>query len=140
MTDRVREICADLEIEIIGPYQNQGPGQTRAEQTLQRILHDHGEGHLILVLRTIMESENNKGELVAPTIWAISDLILAHPEWADKGLAWLEAFDRIDLPGIRHDAKGNRNAARPRAAICTMIFKKLLPIFGEEQRQGRFDV
>ncbi|HWL06741.1 MAG TPA: hypothetical protein VNQ99_17695 [Xanthobacteraceae bacterium] len=139
MTDRLRDICRDLDIEIIEVHQTQGPGQTRAVKTMERIMNEHGEGHLIMVLRTIMESANNKTELVAPTIWAISDLILAHPEWPDTGLAWLEAFDGISLPQIRQKAKGNRSAAQPRAAICTLINDKLLPIFGDN-RQGRLDV
>lgn len=112
-----------------------GPAQTCAAQTIQRILNEHGEGHAILTLRTIVESENNRSELVAPVIWAVSDIIRAHPSWADTGLAFLEAFDAIDLGQLRALAKANRRAVAPRKAIATMLFQHLQPVFGEKQRR-----
>jgi hypothetical protein len=74
--------------------------------------------------------------LVAPVLWAVSDIILAHPQWAAAGLAWLDAMDTCDLPGMRARAKLNRQAASPRQAIATMMFEHLRTILAEEP-QGR---
>jgi hypothetical protein len=130
------DICRDLEIEIVPTAVRRSPGQTCAAQTMQRILEEHGEGHLILTLRTILESGNNRLELVAPTLWAVSDIILAHPTWTETGLAFIEAFDAIDLSDLRSRAKANRRAVAPRKAIATMLFEHLRPVF-ESDQQGR---
>lgn len=126
------EICSDLDIEIVSTTARRGAGQTHAVQTIQRILAEHGEGHAILTLRTIVESENNRTELVAPTVWAVSDIIAAHPQWASKGLAFLEAFDGIDLADLRNRAKANRKAVAPRKAIATMLFEYLSVAFANQ--------
>jgi hypothetical protein len=132
----VGDICADLDIEIVPTAARRGASQSCASQTMRRILDEHGEGHLILVLRSIVETGNNRGELVAPTIWAISDLIRAHPSWVAKGLGWLEALDRVDLGELRSQAKANRRAVAPRRALATMLYQQLRPIF-EPESQGR---
>jgi hypothetical protein len=44
---------------------------------------------------------------------AVSDIIRGHPEWTDRGLEWLEAFDTIDLFQLLEVARANR-ASVPR--------------------------
>lgn len=102
---------------------------------MERILAEHGPQHLTLVLRSIVETGNNGLELVAPTMWAISDIVLAHPAWTAT-TDWLDAMDRAGLSGMRTRAKANRKAARPRQAIATMLFEHLSGIFDVED-QGR---
>jgi hypothetical protein len=73
-------------------------------------------------LLSIVESAGNDRWLIAPVIWAVSDLLLAHPNWL--GSDWLDALDAID-------AKVNRKAVQPRAAIASILFDRLkdrLPI------------
>jgi hypothetical protein len=132
----VGDICADIDIEIVPTAARRGASQICASQTMKRILDEHGEGCLILVLRSIVETGNNKAELVAPTIWAISDLIRAHPSWVVKGLGWLEALDEVDLGELRTQARANRRAVAPRRALATMLYQRLPPIF-EPESQGR---
>ncbi|WP_445488618.1 hypothetical protein [Rhodopseudomonas sp. RCAM05734] len=132
MTQQLAAILADLEIEPVDTRVRRTPGQTCATSTMDRLLADHGAGHLILTLRTIMESENNRRELVAPTILAVSDIILAHPKWADTGLAFLEAFDSIDLAALRQQAKANRRAAQPRQAMATLLYAQLSQNFAPD--------
>ena len=130
MTPQLGNILSDLEIEPVDTRVRRAPGQTCATATMDRLLADHGEGHLYLTLRTIMESENNRMELVAPTILAVSDIILAHPTWPNTG--WLEAFDAIDLAELRRRAKANRRAAQPRQAMATLLFQHLSQTFAPE--------
>ena len=115
MSNAVAKICAEVGVEICKTNENRGvAGRTAARATLERIYRDHGEGHLILVLRTITETENANIRMDAFVLHAISDLIVAHPEWANTGLRWLEVFDKIDLSDLQTQAKFNRNAVSQR--------------------------
>lgn len=133
MTPKLAQICKSLEISVIPTNKRRGPGETCAEQTMERILAEHGPGHLTLVLRSIVETANNAMELVAPTIWAISDIALAHPAWTAT-TAWLDALDQADLSDMRARAKANRRAAQPRQAIATMLYDHLSKMFTEQGR------
>lgn len=72
--------------------------------TLQRVVR-HGEDHLTIVLRLIVETKDNATELWAATITAISELLLAMPWLEDRGLKLFDEFDRIDLAALRRRAK-----------------------------------
>jgi hypothetical protein len=80
------------------------------------LLLDHGDGHVIITLRTIVESSGNERALTAAGIQGVSDLVLAHPSWPDHGLAWIEAFDNIDLIELAKMAKANCKAVPKREA------------------------
>ena len=128
MTPALASICADLGISVIPTTKYRDTMETCAVQTMERILAEYGEGHLTIVLRSIVETGNNKRELVSPTIWAISDLIRAHPEWSAT-TAWLDALDDCDLADMRARAKANRRAAQPRQAISTLLYARMAPQF-----------
>jgi hypothetical protein len=89
---QVREILASVEAP---------PVDAQVRLTLQKhlyraeIFETDGRGHVTLLLRTILESENNGDALVEPIVSAVS--MCMRPEWTGKGLAWIEAFDKIPL-------------------------------------------
>jgi hypothetical protein len=62
----VESICADLGITIAQCHEPTGPLRTKAGQTLRRMLLEHGDGHVIITLRTIVESSGNERAL---TFW-----------------------------------------------------------------------
>lgn len=72
--------------------------------TLQKVVR-HGEAHLTMTLRLIVESAGNASELWAATITAVSELLLSMPHLEERGLALLDEFDRIDLGALRRRAK-----------------------------------
>jgi hypothetical protein len=76
------------------------PVDEAARAKLQRSLTRHGEQHLILLVRTIIESEGNAAALVEPVIGAVSSVMIFHPEWPSRGLAWIEAFDHVPLAAL----------------------------------------
>lgn len=136
MTTMLAEICAELEIEVVDNRQSRSrrPGQTCAQGTIVKILQDEGSAHLRCVLMSIMETTNNKMMLVAPVIWAVSDVLRGHPDWfGDK---WLQEFDAVDLAELHANAKQSREAVAPRQAIATMLIERLRPLFAD-QPQGR---
>jgi hypothetical protein len=125
----IESICADLGITIAQCHEPTGPLRTKAGQTLRRMLLDHGDGHVIITLRTIVESSGNERALTASGIQGVSDLVLAHPSWPDHGLAWIEAFDNIDLMDLAKMAKANRKAVPKREAMAAMLYERLAPLF-----------
>ena len=126
---RVPKICADLGLEILPTNKTPGPGQTTAGSTLHAIFRSHGEGHLVMLLRTLLETEGNSGHVNEFTLYALSDVMLAHPEWPDSGLKWLEVFDRIDMGDIREQAKRNRAAVPQRYGIASALHRELTAMF-----------
>lgn len=135
MTPALASICAELEIRVIAANVTRIPGTTKCELTLERILRKHGEGHLILLLRTIMESENNRMALVEPVIWAVSDVMLANPRWPARGLEWLAAFDEIDLCGLWVSAKEANGAPPERHGVASKLTEILQRKFGEGKEE-----
>src|ERR1700722_19040983 len=115
MPDAVDAILADLEIEVIPTRQRREPMQTKAGQILRAIFRDHGEGHLIMLLRTITDSNGNEFALIAPCLWAVSDVMRPHPAWRNHGLEWIEGFDGSDLIGMQKIASANRKASPQRS-------------------------
>ena len=122
----VASICSEFGIAVVPPCRRRTGGaalETCAASTLQRLLSDWGESHLLEVLLSIVESAGNERALTAPVIWAVSDLLLAHPSWF--GSDWLDALDAIDLAAVYETAKANRKAVQPRAAIAAILFERL---------------
>lgn len=127
-----QDICAALEIEIVPTSVRRstlGRTQTCAGATIEALIASHGVGHTVFVRRTITETVDNGSELVAPTITAVSKIAFAHPEWVEKGLAWFDAFDEIDLPMIRQRARRNLRAVPVAEAMAAMIFERLFDRF-----------
>ena len=123
---RVVSICSEFGIAVVAPAQRRTGGkalETCAASTLQRLLTDWGESHLREVLLSIAESAGNDRSLTAPAIWAVSDLLLAHPTWF--GGDSLDALDKINLSALHESAKTNRQAVQPRAAIAAILFERL---------------
>jgi hypothetical protein len=127
--NRIPRTCAELGVEIIPVTKKAGPGQTTARAAVHSLCRSHGEGHLILVLRTLMESEGNSDHINEFTLYGINDIVLSHPAWPATGLRWLEAFDRIDLGDIRAKARRNRAAVPQRYGIASALHRELSAIF-----------
>jgi hypothetical protein len=79
MTPELADILNELEIQVIPVHAYRGPRKTMAVESMERILRQYGYSHLKLVLLSIVDTTNNQRELVGPVIWALSDMIRAHP-------------------------------------------------------------
>ena len=122
----VASICSEFGIAVVPPCRRRAEGaalETCAASTLHRLLSDWGEFHLREVLLSIVESAGNERALTAPVMWAVSDLLLAHPTWF--GSDWLDALDAIDLSALHESVKANRKAVQPRAAIAAILFERM---------------
>ena len=132
MTPQLASICEELGVSVISVTKQRGPMETCAINTLERILRENGPAHLRSVVMAIVETENNKRELVAPVIWAVSDVLLAHPSWF--GGDFLSVMDAIDLADMHEQAKSNRRAAQPRQAMATLLYQQLSRTFAPEKQ------
>jgi hypothetical protein len=99
---QLQNILDALEVPLI---------DAQARRMLQRLLHRHdkflggdGRGHVTLLIRTILESEGNQDALIEPIVSAVS--LCMRPEWTNKGLAWIEAFDSVPLVAILQTMRG----------------------------------
>jgi len=98
---------------------------THARRTLQRMLRQHGAGHVRLTLRCIVDSSRaNASQLHDDTIGAVSDVLAENPEIADMdGL--LDAFETLSLAKIRRaQTRAFRTARRHR--IAAILADRLL--------------
>jgi hypothetical protein len=130
---KLMRVCRDIGVEIVPVNAQPGPAQTTVRRALQRILARHGEGHLIQILRTFVETENrNRARIDAFALFAISDLMLAYPAWADSGLKWFEVFDGVDIAAIQKQAKANRDAVPQRWGIGTLLYRELSAAFAQK--------
>lgn len=123
MTVQLNALLAECNIRVIPVSKVRGPMETYAENTMHRILLEHGEAHLRSVLISITETRNNSRMLIAPILWAVSDTLMAHPKWF--GGAFLEAMDEISLAELQDMARANRQAVQPRHAVAAMLYDRL---------------
>ncbi|PHQ71760.1 MAG: hypothetical protein COB93_02475 [Sneathiella sp.] len=106
---RLDLICEQVGIRIRPVTRRRKGPETHARETLRRLMHKYGEGHLVLVLKCIRESKNNAGEAWSENINAISDVLLLKPEWGrERAGELLDAMDHIDLGTLRKKHKDRR--------------------------------
>jgi len=126
----VEKICADLDIELTPINVSRGPMRLRCPNVLAGMIEKYGEGHVILVLRTIAESRGNESALNSQIITAVSDIIRARPEWAAQGLRWIEAFDDVDLLAIATAGKPWRNFLPVKHYVAAHVVAQLRQSLG----------
>ncbi|TCU73950.1 hypothetical protein EDE08_10422 [Bradyrhizobium sp. R2.2-H] len=95
--EAARRLLVALETPAVSPD---------ALERLQKVIRYHGEEHATLVIRTIIESEGNGLALIEPVISAVSRVMTRRPEWPEKGIAWIAAFDGISLLQIVETMRG----------------------------------
>ena len=117
-------LLRSLGITIVPTYRRRQSAQSHARSTMRKIREEHGDGHLVFVLRCIQETRNNSNELWSETIGAISDIFLQRPDWAEKGGQILDAFDNIPLGELRGKAIKLRSWP-VRTSLRMLIYTKL---------------
>lgn len=135
MSPALASICEQLDVRVIPANVRRTPGATKCGEVLDHLLERRGEGHVVMLLRTLMESAGNRMALVEPVIRAVSNVMLARPDWPNKGLEWLEAFDRIDLCDIWERSKMDKGAPRPRLGVEARLSDQLRTIFNENPQE-----
>lgn len=104
---------------------HRAPRESFARKTMKRIGRKHGEAHLELTLRLIVESAGNATALYGDVIWSVSELIAARPDFLDRGLGLYADFDAIDLAEVRTHARALRLRLPITAAMTTILALRL---------------
>jgi len=115
-------LLGELDIQIAPVHAYRRPRTTMATACLKSMLAEYGYAHTKLVLMSIVETKGNARELTASVLWAVSDLVAAHPKWAAQPSLWLEAFDQVHLGQLRAFAKRNHGAVKVRSGIAAILF------------------
>lgn len=132
---KIDVLCRKVGVEIIPTKQRRRAKQTHTRRALRNLVERHGEGHVLFVLRCIVESRNNAGDLWSEIILAISDIVILKPEWSEaRALDFLEAFDAIRLGMLREEAR-RLPVSSKRVVLAVMIAERLKPIL-EPEPQG----
>ncbi|WFU07660.1 hypothetical protein QA646_09980 [Rhizobium sp. CB3090] len=122
---RLDTLLDGLGIKLVPVHRRRAPAQSHARGTMQEIRGQHGDGHLVFVLRCIRQTGNNRDELWSDTIGAVSDILVQRQDWAlHRPGDLLAAFDDIALGALRADAV----ARRPwpvRATLRILIYREL---------------
>jgi hypothetical protein len=106
---RLDLICEQVGIRIRPITRRRKGPETHARETLRKLMRDHGEGHLTLVLRAIRESKGNAGEAWSEVISAVSDVLLLRPVFAGEQYGnFLVAMDALNLGTLRRKHKARR--------------------------------
>jgi hypothetical protein len=133
---RVRAMCTEFGVRIVEKHRYPEPGETRAVETLARILRRHGEGHLRLVLSTLAETDNNKGQLDEVLFWAASDMVRACPEIIEQRAGeWLAMWDACPVGELQFIAQDLRGVIPLRFALAGMIYERVVRAFGQRATQ-----
>lgn len=75
------------------------PIDDAARARLECLIVWRGIEAVTLLIRTIIESEGNEDALTEFVIDGLADVMRARPDWPERGLAWIEAFDHVSLLG-----------------------------------------
>ncbi|UDU18835.1 hypothetical protein [Sinorhizobium meliloti] len=122
---RLDALLDGLGIKLVPVYRRRAAAQSHARGTMHEIRNQYGDGHLIMTLRCIRQTRNNRDELWSETIGAVSDILIQRPDWAiERAGDVLDAFDTIQLGPLRGEAV----ARRPwpvRASLRMLIYKEL---------------
>lgn len=122
----VQRLCEEFEIKIVPKHIFPMPGETRAIATVGKILQKHGEEHMRLVLTTLVETTGNHGLVTEVTLWAVSDLLLACPQWVEARTSeWLEAWDRLPFGQMIYISQELRGRVSQRAALVGLVYSWL---------------
>jgi hypothetical protein len=91
----------------------------------------HGEGHLRLVLSTLAETDNNKGQLDEVLFWAASDMVRACPEILERRAGdWLTMWDVCPLGELQFIAQDLRGVVPLIFAFVGMLYERVVKAFG----------
>lgn len=135
---RVSALCAEFDIEIIHERRYPNPGQTRAVVTIRRIIDRQGEAHARLVLCTLAETKGSQGIIDEVSLWAVSDLVRACPEWVeDRASDWLAAWDRLPMGQYMATLLALRGLVPQRPALVGLCFMWLQKELAEPEPDDR---
>jgi hypothetical protein len=129
---RVSALCAEVGIEAIEGTSYPRLGQTRAVNTIRRIIERFGEDHARMVLMTLAETENNKALVDEIGLWMASDMVRAFRDEIEQDASlWLSVWDKLPVGYLQFISQGLRGTVKRRDALSGMVYERLRRVYGE---------
>lgn len=131
----VQALCLEFGLRIVPAHRYPDLGETRAPKTILKIIRKRGMDHARWVVRTIMETANNKALADEMGLWAVSDLVMAY--WTDIQTdpeAWFEVWDSTPVGQRQWEIQRRLSGiVNQRAALAGAINKHLYARFNAPQ-------
>lgn len=132
----IHALCAEYGIKVIDRHRYPDIGETRAVETLARIMRRYGEGHLRMVLTTLAETANNKAALDEVGLWAASDMVVAWSNVVEQRAGdWLAAWDAMPVGELQHRNQKLSGIISQRFALGGQLHERLYAWFGPHAAQ-----
>lgn len=132
----IQRLCEEFDIRIIPGHRYPEIGETRAVETMERIMRRYGEDHLRLVLITLAETANNKAAIDKIGLWATSDLLRAWRGFVEEHMSdWLEAWDSFPIGPLQACNSGLVGFSPQRGALVGQVHERLYGLFGPDAAQ-----
>jgi hypothetical protein len=130
--DRVKALCEEVGIEAIEGSAYPRLGQTRAVNTIRRLIDKFGEDHARMVLTTLAETANNRALVDEVGLWMASDMVRAfHDEIEQDASLWLSVWDKMPVGYLQYVSQGLRGKIRQRDALGGMVYERLRRVYGQ---------
>ena len=141
-TDRFAKEVEEILASVEAP-----PVDAQVHRTLQKHLYrsgifgTDGRGHITLLIRTILESENNQDALIEPVVSAVSSCM--RPEWTGLGVRWIECFDSIPLKSMLNTLRDLFGEHDLSEYYCVALRRKIAAILEpvqaapQEEKKGK---
>lgn len=132
---RVVDLCGEFGLRIIPPHRYPEIGETRAPKTILKIIRKGGMERARWVIRTIMETSNNKALADETGLWATFDLVCAY--WQDiqeDPEAWFQVWDSVPVGRRQWEIQQRLSGiVNQRAALAGAINRHLYERFDAPQ-------
>lgn len=132
----IQSICDEFGIRIVDKHRYPEPGETRTIATIDRIWSRYWEGHIRLVLSTLVETANNKILLDEVGLWMASDMVRkCRPMIEQRAGDWLEVWDSIPGGELQFVCQDLSGVIPQRYALGGMIYERIYRRFGSGSDQ-----
>lgn len=129
---RVSALCEEVGVQAIEGTAYPRLGQTRAVNTIRRIIDRFGEEHARLVLMTLAETSNNKALLDEVGLWMCSDMVRVFRDEIERDASlWLSTWDALPVGYLQSVSHGLRGWIKQRDALSGMVYRELRKTYGE---------
>lgn len=130
---RVSALCEEVGIEAIEGTAYPRLGQTRAVNTIRRIIERFGEQHARLVLTTLAETQNNRALLDEVCLWTASDMVRVFRAEIERDASqWLSNWDAMPIGYLQSVSHGLKGTIKQRDALCGMVYRELRKYYGQQ--------
>lgn len=133
---RVMALCAEFGWTIVPKHVVPGPGQTRAPQSILKVLERGGIDDARLVMQTLSETANNKASLEREVIGAAHDLLRRNRKrYEADPEKWFRVWDLCPVGELQAVAHELRGFAPSRGALAGMIYERIWRAYGPRSIQ-----